>query len=70
VRDHRWSAPPSAIYADTGRIYGVYTEAVWDQRVRACVLNGRVHFKEITGIDYGLYNFADMCTVWRLAQDY
>jgi hypothetical protein len=40
---------------------------LWDQKVQACVRDGRVHSKGVTGIDYGLFNMADMCTAWRKA---
>jgi len=60
----------SSFYPDSGRIYGAYSSHIPDNSIQGCVRSGRVHFMGITGIDYGTYNMADMCTPWRKASDY
>jgi hypothetical protein len=62
-----WPGAGEPFYADSGRQFGAPASSHDGDSIRGCVRNGRVHFVGATGIDYGLFNMADMCTAWRKA---
>jgi hypothetical protein len=82
VHSDAFQKPPSSdgtFWADSGRIYGEPAGYLANQRIKMCeddwiydngqgaIGNGAVHFRGITGIDYGTFNMADWCTGWFLA---
>jgi hypothetical protein len=82
VHSDWFQKPPSTdgtFWADSNRIYGERFGYLANQRIKMCeddwiydvgqgaIGNGAVHFRGITGIDYGTYNMADWCTVWFIA---
>jgi hypothetical protein len=56
----------TSYWSDSGRIYGTYRRVLSSDTLKWCqndvVLNGIVHFRGITGIDYGTFNMKDTCT--------
>jgi hypothetical protein len=70
MTDYFWAVPgstSSAFWSDSDRIYGHYAAVNLDWVVKGCAEDAIVHFMGITGIDYGTYNMADMCSHTVLA---
>jgi hypothetical protein len=62
-----WPGLGEPYYEDSGRQFGAPASSHDGDSIRGCMRNGQVHFVGITGVDYGLFNMADMCTAWRKA---
>ena len=50
----------SSYWSDSDRIYGARISSYDGTDIRGCLRGGRVHFMGTTGIDYGLFNMADI----------